>query len=255
MNYYLKNAMTGEVGETTHDFFQPFVYINYTFDDYFKNMTTSEIAFMVYLATQIRDEKLSLVCEVSDKKARDTLKEMCCLQKTSFYDFLSKALQYKWLIKTTDGTYKLNKNFVSKKEPSWLDTACRVMIKEYQSAYNSTTKGDKKILGYCVKLMPIMNENWNLLCNVNSLSKTYPPEMQYSSHTEIGRHLGLTPKSATTMLNNMLDYQYRFLDVYKAIAQAVLHTVPVATVAEITYEDLKAIPSNRGNGALGSSGK
>lgn len=41
----------------------------------------------------------------------------------------------------------------------------------------------------------------------------------------------------------------------KAIAQLVVHEVPVMNVKEISYEELKAIPSDRGDGALGSSGK
>lgn len=41
----------------------------------------------------------------------------------------------------------------------------------------------------------------------------------------------------------------------KAIAQLVLHEVPQLESEEISYEELKAIPSERGNGALGSSGK
>lgn len=41
----------------------------------------------------------------------------------------------------------------------------------------------------------------------------------------------------------------------KAIAQLVLHEVPVVDIKEISYEELKAIPSERGNGKLGSSGK
>lgn len=41
----------------------------------------------------------------------------------------------------------------------------------------------------------------------------------------------------------------------KAIAQLVVHEVPQMNVKEITYEELKNIPSIRGNGALGSSGK
>ena len=41
----------------------------------------------------------------------------------------------------------------------------------------------------------------------------------------------------------------------KAIAQLVVHEVPKMDVKEITYEELKAIPSKRGMGALGSSGK
>lgn len=41
----------------------------------------------------------------------------------------------------------------------------------------------------------------------------------------------------------------------KAIAQLIVHEVPKMNVKEIFYEDLKDIPSNRGDGALGSSGK
>lgn len=41
----------------------------------------------------------------------------------------------------------------------------------------------------------------------------------------------------------------------KAIAQLVLHEVPVVNIEEISYEDLKKIPSERMDGKLGSSGK
>ena len=41
----------------------------------------------------------------------------------------------------------------------------------------------------------------------------------------------------------------------KAICQALVVPVPNTTVEEITYEELKAISSDRGTGALGSSGK
>lgn len=41
----------------------------------------------------------------------------------------------------------------------------------------------------------------------------------------------------------------------KAIAQAIIIPVPQVDIEEYTYDELKAIPSQRGNGALGSSGK
>lgn len=41
----------------------------------------------------------------------------------------------------------------------------------------------------------------------------------------------------------------------KAIAQLVVHEVPKMNVKEISYEELKAIPSKRGVGRLGSSNK
>lgn len=54
------------------------------------------------------------------------------------------------------------------------------------------------------------------------------------------------------------DDEYYELIIYpysKAIAQLVVHEVPEMNVKEITYEELKLIPSKRGTGALGSSGK
>lgn len=41
----------------------------------------------------------------------------------------------------------------------------------------------------------------------------------------------------------------------KAICQALIIPVPELDIEEYTYEELKAIPSNRGCGCLGSSGK
>lgn len=49
---------------------------------------------------------------------------------------------------------------------------------------------------------------------------------------------------------NVIIYPYE-----KAIAQLLVIPVPVVDVEEYTYEELKAIPSSRGLGALGSSGK
>jgi dUTP pyrophosphatase len=41
----------------------------------------------------------------------------------------------------------------------------------------------------------------------------------------------------------------------KAVAQFAIEDVPVMNISEIDYEHLKCIPSERGSGALGSSGK
>lgn len=41
----------------------------------------------------------------------------------------------------------------------------------------------------------------------------------------------------------------------KAICQALIISVPEVEIEEYTYEELKAIPSERGTGCLGSSGK
>lgn len=51
------------------------------------------------------------------------------------------------------------------------------------------------------------------------------------------------------------DYEAIVYPYSKAIAQLIVHEVPVMNVKEITYEELKSIPSKRGTGALGSSGK
>lgn len=58
-------------------------------------------------------------------------------------------------------------------------------------------------------------------------------------------------KEATNqLLGNMLVYPYS-----KAIAQALVVPVPQIQIEEISYEELKNIPSKRGTGGFGSSGK
>ena len=52
-----------------------------------------------------------------------------------------------------------------------------------------------------------------------------------------------------------IPYSHFVYDCTKAIAQAVLVPVPLTTIEEITYEELKEIESERGDGMLGSSNK
>lgn len=61
---------------------------------------------------------------------------------------------------------------------------------------------------------------------------------------------GKTMKEKTYYNTGDILYPYT-----KAIAQLVIHDVPDMNVTEVSYEVLKLIPSARGDGKLGSSGK
>ena len=52
-----------------------------------------------------------------------------------------------------------------------------------------------------------------------------------------------------------MTYDYILYPYEKAICQALIIPVPEVEIEEYTYEELKAIPSERGIGRLGSSGK
>lgn len=84
--------------------------------------------------------------------------------------------------------------------------------------------------------------------NYNSLSE----ETKMEALKDLAKLIKLPSASEEFMIN--LDTAI-FYPEKKAIAQLVLHEVPVVNVEEISYEELKAIPSERGDGALGSSGK
>ena len=56
-------------------------------------------------------------------------------------------------------------------------------------------------------------------------------------------------------INMVIDTEYIKYPYEKAIAQALLIRVPTVDVEEYTYEELCEIPSERGIGKLGSSGK
>lgn len=62
-----------------------------------------------------------------------------------------------------------------------------------------------------------------------------------------------SPDNDETLIKNISNAI--FYPETKAIAQLVLHRVDNLPVREISFEELKQIPSKRGNGILGSSGK
>lgn len=82
----------------------------------------------------------------------------------------------------------------------------------------------------------------------NSLSE----EVKQASYVELAKSIK-TPTSRKVFEENLVNAT--FYPDTKAIAQLVLHEVPVVDVEEISYEELKNIPSERQDGVLGSSGK
>ena len=57
------------------------------------------------------------------------------------------------------------------------------------------------------------------------------------------------------LFGKMCGNDVRLYPYNKAIAQLIVHNVVNMDEKEISYEELKAIPSKRGGGRLGSSGK
>lgn len=76
--------------------------------------------------------------------------------------------------------------------------------------------------------------------------------LQEESLKNLARHIS-SDEALAEFEANILDAM--FYPDTKAIAQLVLHEVPVVNVEEISYEELKNIPSERQDGVLGSSGK
>lgn len=67
--------------------------------------------------------------------------------------------------------------------------------------------------------------------------------------------LFITKSTYLTKLKATYEEHAIYYPYEKAICQALVMPVPTVDVEEYTYEELKAIPSSRGVGALGSSGK
>lgn len=62
--------------------------------------------------------------------------------------------------------------------------------------------------------------------------------------------LVILKKDAPAPTEDVIVYPYE-----KAVCQVIFHKLPDVTVEELSYEELLAIKSSRGTGALGSSGK
>lgn len=100
------------------------------------------------------------------------------------------------------------------------------------------SKGIKKSAGIIDS--GFRNEWFVILQNSNDYPVVIAKDPLYSDKQELTRMFG----------NCVIVYPYN-----KAIAQAIVHEVPKFIISEIDYEDLLQIKSERGLGALGSSGK
>ena len=69
------------------------------------------------------------------------------------------------------------------------------------------------------------------------------------------KKIAIVKKEASDYIFMRNTTEYTIYPYEKAICQALVVPVPTVDVEEYTYEELLAIPSSRGTGALGSSGK
>ena len=69
------------------------------------------------------------------------------------------------------------------------------------------------------------------------------------------KKIAIVKKEASDYIFMRNTNEYTIYPYEKAICQALVVPVPTVDVEEYTYEELLAIPSSRGTGALGSSGK
>ena len=69
------------------------------------------------------------------------------------------------------------------------------------------------------------------------------------------KKIAIVKKEASDYIFMRNIIEYTIYPYEKAICQALVIPVPTVDVEEYTYEELMAIPSSRGTGALGSSGK
>ncbi|MBQ8570293.1 MAG: dUTP pyrophosphatase [Kiritimatiellae bacterium] len=94
----------------------------------------------------------------------------------------------------------------------------------------------------------------NCTLYISKLSKKEIVDMEYNAGGELAKGFDTLFGSLCSIKDNLekttMVYPYS-----KAIVQALVIPVPEVEVEELSYEDLQAIPSERGLGALGSSGK
>lgn len=112
-------------------------------------------------------------------------------------------------------------------------------LKYSAGVVDSSFRGEIKIMLYNANIIPIM------------ISKLTKEELsKYIEEDEDGTYLMVNGEKRYINLDEMIIYPYS-----KAIAQLIVHEVHDMNVVEIPYDELKEIPSSRGDGMLGSSGK
>lgn len=92
---------------------------------------------------------------------------------------------------------------------------------------------------------------------IQFVNPDYKPKEGYTYYDYDGNEIDYDPDEAFYLyyIDEFEDEEVIIYPYEKAIAQLIVHEVPKMNVSEITYDELKNIPSKRGMGALGSSGK
>lgn len=94
----------------------------------------------------------------------------------------------------------------------------------------------------------------NIKINAGVIDSGFRNEIFVSLYNANSKPLLITKETNPDTLE-ILETDYVVYLYKKAIAQAILLPVPITNIEEITYEELKNIPSERGLGMLGSSNK
>lgn len=95
-----------------------------------------------------------------------------------------------------------------------------------------------------------LKEKYGMKDTENDIAIPFNP----NTKIELNNRTGYFGRDAV-YLDNDFDFKPIIYPYNKAIAQAEVCEVPVMNQKEITYEELLAIPSERGKGKLGSSGR
>lgn len=112
-------------------------------------------------------------------------------------------------------------------------------IKYSAGVVDASYRGEIQIVLYNANTVPVL---------ISKLSRS--ELIDYTNKDENGTYIMLDDEKEYIDFDGCIIYPYS-----KAIAQLIVHEVHDMTVEEISYEELKEIPSERGDGMLGSSGK
>lgn len=186
-------------------------------DKCFPDLLPQTATRLIYLSVYIGYETDYLLTSEGIKMNRDKIKTMMLLSESEFKRFISEVTEKGYLIKDSEGYYKLNKEVFFKghipddirsKNKAFDIKNIKIYKDVLKTLYFSCDIKKHKQLGYIFQIIPYINLTWNVACfNPDEKNRD---NIKKITATEFAELVGKDKTHARRLLNSIAAVKFKW---------------------------------------------
>lgn len=176
------------------------------FNRHSEELTQSDIARLIYLATYMQYDTGLLIDDNNDSLTKKQLQYKAMLPKQTYYELYNKLVNLNIFIEDKNKVYVNREYFMKGKiEVSEKDSYTRIFIKSIRHIYESTTSRQHKKLAVFFMIIPYVSFKYNIISfNPEEDRKEYVHPM---TMVDICNAIGYTIKQASRLKKELTSFK------------------------------------------------